>query len=202
MDFHARQTDRFMLWVDAVGGYWVCLGESVTLGQPISYQTVDVPILADISSRHAVIRRDGEGYLIEAFQDVLLEGRRVEKLASLSDGSRITLGRRVRLVFRRPHPLSATARLEFASGHRTQPSADAVLLMADSCVLGPTAHSHVVCRDWPREVILYRHQGKLYCRSAGTLEIDGVTYQGQGPLTPNSRVAGEGFSLNLEEIRQ
>ena len=63
---------------------------------------------------------------------------------------------------RRAHPLSLTARLDFLSRHRTQPPADAVLLLADSCVLGPKPHSHIVCRDWTREVILFRHEEKLY----------------------------------------
>ena len=31
-----QQGDKFMLWVDAVGGYWVCLADTVIVGQPIS----------------------------------------------------------------------------------------------------------------------------------------------------------------------
>ena len=197
----AHRTDKFMLWVDAVGGFWVCMADEVTLGQPVRCGTVDVPILGDISSRHARIRRDGEGYVIEAIREVRLDGRRVNTVASLADGSRIALGEGVRLVFRRPHALSATARLDFASRHRTQPSADAVLLMADSCILGPSPRSHVVCRDWKNEVILYRHDEQLYCRTAGSMEIDGLPYEGRARITQNSRVEGEGFSLNLEEIR-
>jgi hypothetical protein len=103
-------------------------------------------------------------------------------------------------LFRRPHPLSATARLDFLSRHRTQPSADSVLLMADTCVLGPKPHSHVVCRDWTREVILYRRQHELYCRTEGVLEIDGAACKGDGRVTRHSRIEGDGFSFNLEEI--
>jgi hypothetical protein len=197
---NAERADSFMLWVDAVGGFWVCLADEVILGQPARCGTADIPILADISSRHARIRRDGEGYLIEAIREVQVEGRRVDRLASLSHGNRIVLGERVRLVFRRPHALSATARLDFESHHRTYPSADAVLLMADSCILGPHSRSHVVCPDWPHEVVLYRHDEELYCRTSGDYEIDGVPCRGRGRITRNSRVGGEGFSLKLEEI--
>ena len=137
-----------MLWVDAVGGYWVCLGDKVTLGQPNAQGTADVPILGDLSSRHACILRDGEGYLVEAWREVRVNGRLVQDVGWLGDGARLQLGGAVRLLFRRPHPLSATARLDFVSRHRTQPSTDSVLLMADACVLGPKPHSHVVCRDW------------------------------------------------------
>jgi hypothetical protein len=196
----AHQTDTFMLWVDAVGGFWVCSSDRITLGQPLRCGAVDVPILADISGQHARIRRDGEGYLIEAVRDVRLDGRPVQGAALLADGSHIELGQAVRLVFHRPHALSATARLDFLSHHRTQPSADAVLLMAESCILGPSPHSHVVCRDWPQQVILYRHEDQLHCRVQGGVEIDGVYYADRGPPRRDSHIAGEGFSLSLEPI--
>jgi hypothetical protein len=195
-----QKADKFLLWVDAVGGYWVCLGDEVTLGQPTTGGKVDVPILGDLSGRHARIRRDGEGYLIEAIREVWVDRRPVRWVASLGDGSRIRLGERVKLVFRRPHALSATARLEFHSGHRTQPSVDAVLLMADSCVLGPKPYSHVICRDWPREVVLYRHEDQLYCRVGGWMQVDGVRCEDRSPIRRNSRVVGERFSFSLEPL--
>jgi hypothetical protein len=194
------KSDKFMLWIDAVGGYWVCLGDKITIGQPVGLGKVDVPILGDISPRHALIHRDGEGYLIEAIREVRVNGRPVRPTAYLNDGCYIEMGESVRLIFRRPHALSATARLDFASRHRTQPSADGVLLMADSCVLGPKRHCHVVCRHWPGEVILYRHDEELYCRTAGNMKIDGVLCQQRGKITCNSHVIGEGFSLKLEKL--
>ena len=144
--------------------------------------TADVPILGDLSSRHACIRRDGEGYLVEACARGARQrppGARRRLAAATARG--MQLGGAVRLLFRRPHPLSATARLDFVSRHRTQPSADSVLLMADACVLGPKPHSHVVCRDWTREVILYRRGQELYCRTDGPFEIDGVACSGRRP---------------------
>jgi hypothetical protein len=195
-----KHSERFMLWIDAVGGFWVCLRDEVTLGQPDRQASADVPILGDLSSRHARIRRDAEGYLIEAIRDVRVDDRPIEGIGWLREGSRIQLGGSVRLLFSRPHPLSATARLDFVSRHRTQPSADAALLMAETCILGPKRHSHVICRDWPREVILYRRGQELFCRAAGGLDIDGKRCNGSGRITKNSRVEGNGFSFNLEAI--
>ncbi len=195
-----RHSNRFMLWIDAVGGFWVCLGNEVTLGQPDRQASADVPILGDLSSRHARIRRVGGEYLIEAFRDVRVNGQPVRQATSLAPRSVVQLGDGVRLVFRRPHPLSATARLDFLSRHRTEPTVDAVLLMADSCVLGPRPQSHVVCRDWPAEVILYRHDRELFCHTAGAMEIDGESCRGRGRVHRNSRVVGEHFSLSLEAI--
>ncbi len=200
--FSGRSCDRFLLWIDAVGGYWVCLADEVTLGQPIPQPIAEIPILGDISGRHAVIRRDGEGYLLEALRPSWLDGQPVRNPQLLNHGSVIQLGDAVRLAFRRPHALSATARLDFLSRHRTQPSADAVLLMAESCVLGPRPHSHVVCRDWTEDVILYHHDGKLFCQTRGWLEIDGVRYRDRGPIHCNSRIVGEQFSLSLEAVNE
>lgn len=191
---------RMLLWVDAVGGFFVCLGSEVRLGQAVPDSQVELPMLADLSRHHATIRRDEEGYTIEPVRDVRLNHHRLEATSWLNDGSLIELGPALQLRFSRPHPLSATARLDFVSNHRTQPSAAAVILMADTCVLGPGAQNHVVCRQLTHDVVLYRQHGSLYCRSAGPLEIDGKWYEQQGPLTPRSHVAGEHFSFGLEEI--
>ena len=197
-----KPSEKFMLWVDSVGGYWVCMAPEVLIGQPGESGEADVPILADISSRHARIVREEENYLIEAIRSVRVDGRPVQEAQWLSNGSRIELGESVKLAIRRPHPLSATARLDFLSRHRTQPQADAVLLMADACVLGPRPHSHVVCRDWTREVVLFRREEKLFCRVAGRFEIDGVPCRDQGLVLRNSRVSGDGFSFTLEPIER
>jgi hypothetical protein len=196
----SKLAERFMLWIDSVGGYWVCLADELIVGQPNPAGSADIPILADISGRHARIRRDGEGYLIEAIRDVRVGGRPVKESELLVDGSRIELGPSVKLQFRRTHPLSLTARLDFESRHRTQPPADAALLLADSCVLGPKPHSHVVCRDWTREVILFRHDEKFFCHAAGRFEIDGVACRNRGQVLSNSRVSGDGFSFSFEPV--
>ncbi len=174
------------------------LSDEIVIGQPTA--DVDVPILGDISKRHARICRDGEGYLIEALRPVHVNGQPVQERTTLSDRAIIRLGDRVELRFRRPHALSTTARLEFVTGHRTQPSSDAVLMMAETCVLGPSGHSHVVCHDWPNEVVLFRRHGELFCRTPGAMEIDGVETRRRGLITRSSRVQGDRFSFSLEPI--
>lgn len=196
---HARGAGRFLLWVDAVGGFWVCLGDEVVLGRSTS-PMADVPLVADLATCHARIRRDSEGYLIEALRETYVDGRPVVQAALLREGSRIQLGPKVRLVFRRPHALSATARLEFASHHRTQPSVDAVLLLADACVLGPAARSHIVCPNWPTEVTLYRSEDGLYCRTSGAVEVDGRPGRDRAKVGLDSRIVGQHFAMRLEPL--
>lgn len=194
-----RLIDRFVIWVDGVGGYLVCTRDEVVIGQPVAGAQVDVPILGDLSSNHAKIRRDGEAYLIEPRRPVRLDGRSIDRCSSLAHGTLIELGN-VRLRFWQPHPLSATARLEFVSSHRTQPSADGLLLMAESCVLGPNAQSHVVCGDWSRELILYRQRDELHCRRSGRFQVDGQPAAESGKLTLKSHLSGEDFSLSIERL--
>jgi len=191
---------RFMLWIDEVGGFLVCLADKIILGQFTPSGGVDVPIMADLSRKHATIVREGENYLIVPERDVRLGGRPITKAAALADGSSIGLDSSVQMRFRQPHPLSATARLEPVSHHRTQPSADAVLLMAESCVLGPGGSHHVVCRNWSRELVIYRDGAGLACRTTGKVTIDDREYTGGGPLSLNSHVAAEDLSFSLERI--
>ena len=67
---------RLLLWVDAVGGFFVCQGSEIRIGQAVPDSNVDVPMLADLSRHHATIRRDEEGYTIEPVRDVRLNHQR------------------------------------------------------------------------------------------------------------------------------
>lgn len=196
-----RETgERFLLWVDAVGGYLVCLGNEVLIGQPSSRGGVDVPVLGDLSRQHAMVRRDGEHYLIQPLQAVRVRGQRIQDVTLLRDGDEIWLGEHLHLRFRQPHVLSASARLEWISRHRTQPAADAILLMAESLVLGPDRQNHVVCRQWTHDLVIYRRDGELYCRAAESLEVDGRWREGEVLLNPKSRIAGRDFAVSLEPV--
>jgi len=192
------QPKRALLWVDEVGGFLVCLDDQIVLGQPSQGGAIAVPILADLSRRHAVIRREAGAYVLEPLQAVRIDGREVTGPTVLVDGQSIQLGDSVRLRFTKPHALSATARLDFESHHKTQPSADAVLLMADSCVMGPNPHCHVRSRTAQHDVVLYRSGEGLQCRSAAELVVDGEARSGPIDVRPGERVEGESFSFTWE----
>lgn len=193
--------ERYVLWIDGVGGYLLCLGEEVVVGQAVPDAGVDVPLLADLSARHAVLRRTPGGYLLVPQRSTRLRGREVTEPVPLLREAVIELGATVRLRFRIPHPLSNSACLEVHSRHRLQPSVDGVVLMADTCVLGPAARCHVRCATWTDEVVLFRRHDQLWCRGpAGGLEIDSVSYGEAGPVRPGSRIQGETFSMSLEKL--
>jgi len=190
---------RFLLWVDAVGGYLVCLDDEVVLGRAGHDSAADVPLLGDLSRQHATVRRDGEGYVLRAHHPTFVNNRRVES-ATLRDGDVIRLGQTVELEFHQPSPVSATARLSVVSRHRLPLAVDGVLLMADTCILGGNPQSHVVTAGLRDPVVLYRQGHALWCRAAGGFEVDGRDCAARAPLTLQSSVVGSGFSFSLETL--
>ncbi|WP_145058938.1 FHA domain-containing protein [Lignipirellula cremea] len=194
-----RFGSRFLLWIDGVGGYLVCRQKEVLIGQARPGSAADIGLLGDLTREHARIRRDGEEYLIEPLAELRQNGQPRQGVGPLIDGDELELGG-VRLRFTRPHALSATARLEFVGRRRIQPTVDAILLMAESCVLGPNWHNHVVCRDWTDDVVLFQQGDRLQCRRAGPFTIAGRSCEGLGQLSPTAHVTAEDFSFSLESL--
>ncbi|MCI0463955.1 MAG: hypothetical protein L0Z62_44040 [Gemmataceae bacterium] len=189
----------YLLWIDGVGGYLVCLGTRVTLGQATADTTVDLPLFADVSRLHAALTRDPEGYTFEAFRPAQINGRPVLK-GLLRSGDRLTLGTCCQLQFRQPVPVSTSARLDLASGHRLRLAVDGVLLMADTLVLGPGPQAHVVMPDLKQPVVLFRQKSGLGVRHAGNLFVAGQPCHERATIEPSATVAGDDFSLTLEQV--
>jgi FHA domain len=188
---------RFWLWIDGVGGYLVCLAARVTVGQATPEATVDIPLFADVSRHHATLTRDNEGYLLEAVRGLSVNGKPADK-ALLQSGDRLTLGASCQLLFRQPVPVSATARIDLASGHRLPQAVEAVILMADTLASGSQAH--VTVEELRQPVVLFRQKGGLGVRHAGPFMVDGQKCSERGQLAPTSRVVGEEFSFAVEPV--
>lgn len=187
-----------MLWIDQVGAFLLCLGERVTVGGPAANAAADIPLLANLSRRHATFVRSGEGFVLEAHAPAMVAGRAVHDRADLSHGNEIVLGPNVRLNFRLPTAMSGTARLEFASDHRPLQAVDGVILMHDVCLLGSAAENHVRCSGWPEAVIIFRRDGQLWCKSRGELFINGRHVPSGGELSSGAVVTGADFRFRLE----
>jgi FHA domain len=193
--------NRFALWVDGVGGYLVCLSDTLSIGKAGFEQAIDIPIQADLSRKHAIIRRYLGNYFLEPIALVTKNGRKTTNAVALQDGDEFQLGQAVQLRFRQPHALSATARLELISQHRFPTGFNAVLLMSESCVLGPVWQNHVTCRLWQHDLILARQGKQLICRTMQQFNIDGHECDGTGLLQPNSRITGNDFCVTLEPVQ-
>jgi hypothetical protein len=191
---------RLLLWIDGVGAYLICLADRVSLGQAATLADVDIPLLADVSRLHAYLSRDAEGYLLEALRPARVNQHGIQK-AVLSDGDRITLGHTCQLTFRKPLPLSGTARLELASGHRLPLALDGVILMAEACLLGPEGKAHVVIPELTRPVVLHRRPGGLGVQAPGEIVVNGQTCRERSDLPLPATVCGGEFRFAIEPVQ-
>ena len=191
---------RFLLWVDAVGGYLVCLDERIVLGRAGPDSPADVPLMGDLSRNHASLVRSGESYMLQAHHSSFVNGKPVAHQAVLRDGDVIRLGSTVELEFRQPSPVSSTARLIIVSRHRLHLAVDGVLLMAETCIVGGTGQAHIPAPALKDPVVLYRQGNALWCRAPGSFDVDGRTCAARAPLTLQSSVLGDGFSFSLEPL--
>lgn len=198
-DPQAQPSQRFLLWIDGIGGYLICLGQRVTFGQATPDAYVDVPLFADISRLHAAISRDNEGYLLEGLRPVQVNGQKAEKTL-LRAGDRVTLGTSCQFQFCQPVPVSATARLDIVSGHRLPLAVDHVLLMAETLVLGPEEQAHICVPELRQPVVLFRQKDGLAVRHAGAFTVDGQTVRERYVLNPHARVSSDEFAFALEPV--
>jgi hypothetical protein len=190
---------RFLLWIDGIGGYLVCLGGRLTFGQAGLDAHVDVPLVADVSRLHASLIRDSEGYLLEAIRPIQVNGELTSR-ALLRPGDRVTLGTSCQFLFRLPVPVSGSARLDLVSGHRLPVGVDAVLLMADTLILASGAQAHVTIPDLRQPVVLFRSKDGLGVRHTGNLVINGRKSPERGMLGPQATVVADEVSFGIETV--
>lgn len=190
---------RMLVWIDGVGAYLICFADEVSLGQPSGANGVDIPILADLSRRHATIQRQEGNYVLAPIHQASLDGKEITGPSVINDQNLIELGGSAKLRFRKPHALSATAVLELESHHKTNPAVDRILLMSESCVFGSGGHCHVKCRRWPEELVLFRRGEELFFRTTAQVELDGQECN-EGLIASNSRLESDYFAMSFEEV--
>jgi tetratricopeptide (TPR) repeat protein len=190
---------RFLLWIDGVGGYLVCLSSRIALGQASADGHVEVPFVADVSRIHASLSRDAEGYVLEGSRSIQVNGQTTTR-ALLRPNDRVTLGPSCQFQFRQPVPVSATARLDLVSGHRLPLSVDGILLMAETLILGSGPQVHVRVPDLAQPFVLFRHKDGLGYRHTGPVTINGQKSSERGVFGPQATVTGDDFSFALETV--
>jgi hypothetical protein len=186
-----------ILWIDGIGGYLLWDKPELVLGQAFAESRADIGIVGDLSRQAAALRRVGTDYLLQPLQNTTINAVPIDRPQLLRDGMIIGLGNSVRILFRRPNALSGTATLEMASIHRWKPTVDAIVLLADCCILGPRAGSHIPCSDWRSEVLLLPKGSQWQIRTSEEVQIGGEKLRGQLPLPAGTRVRGEDFSFSL-----
>ncbi|MCR9197855.1 MAG: FHA domain-containing protein [Planctomycetaceae bacterium] len=188
--------NRYMLWIDGVGAWQLCVGESFIVGAPsFDGPSADIALLANVSRHHATVARDGEVWRLSAEQATSVSGKRIDTSTILRSGDQICLAERVRLGFRIPSVLSTSAVIDFESDHRPSHSVDGIILLSDHCLLGPRRDHHIFCPGWTDVVVLYAQDGELRCRSKAALTVDGAAVMESAGLSHGTVVT------SAEEVR-
>lgn len=192
---------QHLLWIDRVGCWMLLLKPEVTIGGAGGHsEPADIALVAQLSRRHATITREGECYVLKAHAPVSIGGRQVHDRIDLHDGYELQLGQSVRVRFRLPTVMSGSARLEFASDHRPKHAVEGIVLMEETCLLGPHDDNHVVCPGWTNNVVLYRKNGQVWCKSRDELYIAGQSAFPTGAIPSGAVVQGKDFRFRVESL--
>lgn len=195
-------TDRYMLWIDGVGAWQLCVGSQFLIGGPtLEDKSADICLMANLSRRHASLLRNGEDWFIHPHSSTVVSGRSVTGPTLLRTGDEICLAERVRLGFRIPSVLAGSALIDFESPHRPAHSVNGIILMTDSILLGPRKDHHVCCPDWPELVVIYNQDGVLRCRSKASLTVNGVRVRDSVVLSDGAIVSGDDFRFRIEKLK-
>ena len=206
----APMPTQFLLWVDGVGGYLVCLNSDITIGQATAEAPTDIRLFAPIASLHAEIRRDDAGhYVLQPTRDTLLNDEPATK-AVLKCGDRIALGSACRLLFRKPSPLSGTARLDVVSGHRQPWAVNGILLMDRTLILGTGDDAHIALppiatedadADAPEvRILLHGTETGLAMKCLGKFKVDNRPHADKAPLPLPAGIVTPHYAFSVEPI--
>ena len=195
-------TDRYMLWIDGVGAWQLCVGSQFLIGGPtLEDKSADICLMANLSRRHASLLRNGEDWFIHPHNSTVVSGRAVTGPTLLRTGDEICLAERVRLGFRIPSVLAGSALIDFESPHRPAHSVNGIILMTDSILLGSRKDHHVCCPDWPDLVVIYKQDGVLRCRSKASLTINGTRVRDSAVLSDGAIVSGDDLRFRIERLK-
>lgn len=159
----ARNAASMLLLVDGTGSALIMRRDLVRIGRGGGSQNMDVPMPADIQSHHADIVQSGDDYFIVAHGPVRVNQKPVTK-SLLRDGDRILLGATTKLVFARPSAKSETAVLRLADRNRLPQDVSVIVLLRDTCLIGPQESCHVRTREGEDRVLLFERDGQLLAR--------------------------------------
>ncbi len=190
-----------LAWVDAVGVFQLRPGRRWRIGGPGGDPPAEITICGDLSRRAAEVLRRGSRYVLHGFSAAPGGELRSDRPQELSGVQRFKLGVGIELEFAQPHPLSASATMRMVSRHRFDPAADRIVLVADTCIFGPSASSHIVCPDASQSVVLtVGEDGNWRVKATDGLKIDGRAATGMVPLSLPCRIEAGDFVMALEPL--
>jgi hypothetical protein len=188
------------LWLDGVGAFLLCFDNQVRIGGLGNEREsrAEISLMSNLSRHHARLIRSGEVWLLEPLGPTAVDGRPVVKHRLLNDGNQIQLGSSVKLRFQLPSALTGTARLNFESSHRPNPSLVGIILVAGTCIIGPGLDSHITSRPESERVLLTQRSTGFWCQADGGVSVDGVDFGTESPCEAGKVYSGQNWRFRLE----
>ncbi len=176
------QPPGVILRIDRVGSFRLILADQVILGGPSSREENVIRIMAPLSSRHACIRRNTNGYSIKPLRGAVeMRANSDQKNANQKKEARLLLGEtcfgnnaqamltseigvRLEIV----SPLSQSARLIVTPERRLDQGLDGLVLMEKMILLGPGGKIHIPCEHWEQAgALIFRDGSFRFCAPVG-----------------------------------
>ncbi|KAA1261515.1 hypothetical protein LF1_40650 [Rubripirellula obstinata] len=141
---------RWMLWVDGCGGFLVVTNNDVRIGREVSAAKVDVSLIADVPRLAGTIVRDEADYYWQSSVERkwIEPGRGIDGLGS------------AKLRLSKPSALCNSAVLTLDPPHRFGGHIDAVLLVDQTWLIGPSDDCHIRCRSLSSPLVVSRSSKK------------------------------------------
>ena len=187
---------RFMLWVDGIGSYLVLTRPAIVVGRATAKNSVDLPLRAAVSRRHAQIERVEGDWFLTAYKPISVNGRPVER-ALLCDGDEVQFGRAPACRFGTPSRLSATSVMTFSGACLPSRDTREVVLMADNVIMGADASCHVQSVSAETRAVLFRGEDGLKCQTEGRATVNGQERETPCAVQLGDRVEADGWSFSL-----
>lgn len=192
-----------MVWVDGVGGFLVLARSPWLIGGPAAEHDGVICVQAALRRREAELSRTGSDYSLRRLkQQNGADGEASERFKASARSERplrrhdaFRLGDGVHFEFCCPHPLSTSARLTVEPRFRFCPHTDAVLMLADTLLIGAPRNCHIVAAHANQTSVLFRRGDDWLCKAMGTgAGVD----RGAERVEPGQRTEFGGVSFTVE----
>ncbi len=186
----ARESMRWILWVDGVGTYLILGSPRISLGRTGSSADPEIALAVDIAGLHAEIFRSEDDYFLVAAQGkVEIAGQSVTRRL-LSNGDLMVLGAATKILFELPSPLTPSALLTLKN-QRIERDVRKVILLKDNLLMGASENCHVQVSARPSgscPVILSLGPAGLVCKADDGIQLSGQPAGRQALLPLGARV--------------
>lgn len=155
---------RWKLWVDGCGGFLVLIDDEVSVGREASDNRADVGLIADVPRLAGKICRDHDDYYWQAEgADSPSSSNSIER-HWIESGNKIGDLGSAKLRLRKTSALCNSAVLTLDPPHRLGGHIDAVLLVNQTWLIGPSDDCHVRCRSLSSPIVVTRRDEKWWIK--------------------------------------